>query len=201
MLLTLYSDASFCPKTLAAGWGAWAKRDDWDRGQLYSGAIPERPPNPGVAELLGLAYAIEAMARGGHLDGITCLVLGLDSHEAMATLARLSHAAPASAESPTVHAAVANGARNPSEAARQAVSRIVSSVGGRMMRLRHVKGHGGGKTARSWVNEQCDRAARLQMVALRAQRNAEAVRATIVPPGSEDQPEIQYFAPWTVDRL
>lgn len=80
MLVTLITDASFCPETKAAGWAAWVGSH---RGHARkSGIIPTRVGNNNEAEMraivFGLRFALEQriLFKG---DG---LIVKTDSHHA-----------------------------------------------------------------------------------------------------------------------
>ena len=56
--LTLFVDASFCHRTHAAGYGAWAKKATFEKGLIFGGPLPRGIRNAGEAELGGIALAL-----------------------------------------------------------------------------------------------------------------------------------------------
>lgn len=66
MLITVMSDASFCPTTKAAGYGYWIA---CDRGKIAgSGAFRVDVPSSGVAELLAAVNAIDRACKEGLVE-------------------------------------------------------------------------------------------------------------------------------------
>lgn len=50
-MITVFVDASHCPQTKAAGWGAWAKGHGWERGIACGGPLKMSPLNSSEAEI------------------------------------------------------------------------------------------------------------------------------------------------------
>ncbi len=152
MNMTIFADASFC-QSGAAGWGVWAKRDGWEKGKLFSGAFRQKMPDICTAEISALANGIYAALE----DDITIVMLQSDSVDALRAVksAVISRIKPAPGSTVDVRGEFTP--RN--EQDRAALEIIKTKLSGKIVELRHVKGHsrGGG---RSWVNHQCDRLAR-----------------------------------------
>jgi len=168
-LVTIFADASFCPKSGAAGWGAWAIRDGWDRGRFMGGALRRQIRNSTEAELCGLASAIQHLEAENMLSGVEAFILQCDNTAALGAVARL----------PTAKWSHSSSERDSREMQRrivcapvelQAVEQLREITLSRPIWLRHVKGHAHGKphtSGRHWVNQQCDNEARRHMLARR----------------------------------
>lgn len=158
-LMTLFTDASLCHLTRAAGWGAWVKVDGWDAGRTLSGTVPHPILSSGEAELWGAALALEEIAQRCWLADARTVMLQCDSLEMLELLvaqlgARVwdhDQAAP-----------VGRSGATPSLSARDALRRIRTSLGGSWLLVRHVRGHRTGGD-RHWVNRKCDRLAKTEM--------------------------------------
>lgn len=166
MMLTLFCDASHCSRTLAGGWGAWAKRDGWEFGRVFGGPLDARPVNSAEAELAAIAKALTCLAADGDLEPVKTIVLQSDSLAALSAvkalpLARWSRSDD-KRDSGATPARVKLSKRESASLAELSVA-----IGARSVFLRHVKGHKSG-TGRNWVNSQCDRVARKHMRALRS---------------------------------
>ena len=165
MILTLFCDASHCSRTLSAGWGAWAKREEWKRGRIFGGPLTGKPANSTEAELAAIANALQQLAGSGDLVGIKTLMIQSDSLAALAIVRSLPTAAwSRSDDRRDSGAAPTKRKLSPSEIASQAAIR--EAAGNRPLFLRHIKGHKSG-TGRNWVNGQCDRVAKRHMVSVR----------------------------------
>lgn len=171
MLLTLFADASHCPKTKAGGWGAWAKRADWNNGRLFSGPIVNQVPNSGVAEMHAIMHAIEEMDAQNAFGGINAVMIQSDSARSLAYL--LKHVPGARLHQHADSANIGN-ASYASKSEAKAFRRIADVIAKHELHLivRHVRGHKPGE-GRQWVNEQCDRLARTQMKARRIELEGE----------------------------
>jgi ribonuclease HI len=165
----MFTDASHCPHTKAAGWGAWAKRSEWDAGRVAGGRIDRIVESSTEAELCGIANALHHFAYVGALDGITSVMIQCDSTMALGAICK---AIPDARQSPgkgrrdvkviqprTPHAAIE----------REALEHIRRLTLTRRVILRHVKAHQEGQ-GRSWVNGKCDGMARRYMAEIRAER-------------------------------
>ncbi len=163
MHMSLFTDASHCPSTGAAGWGAWAKCNLWSSGALFGGGFKSLLSASHEAELCAIANAMHVLGAGGHLSGVTVLMIQSDNLRALGLVkARVPRAAIRN------HA---DGAKVPdltrvvlSEAEQKGLGIIESesTKGGFSIHLRHVRGHRRGPS-RQWVNRQCDRIAKQHM--------------------------------------
>lgn len=168
-MLTLFTDASFCHRTKAMGWGAWAIHDSWDRGRLLSGSTQGHVTNSGEAELGAILWAIEAYIHKGWWPSDT-VMLQSDSHRALYVLYHLLNNAKVSNHKDSIP--FAKGRMDSSSASftpfeREAALFIHKKTSGRQVWLRHVKGHKDGP-GRQWVNRVCDSLARREMRKRRA---------------------------------
>lgn len=166
VLMTIFADASFCPKTGAAGWGAWAIRDGWGKGRLMGGPFRRTIRNSTEAEICGLASAIHDLDRADALGEVEAFILQCDNVAAPGTI---FHRVPwarwaKSCDARDVAAHFRKSKLQGVEA--EAVDAVKNLTLGRAVWLRHVKGHVSG-TGRNWVNQQCDDEARRHMQAMR----------------------------------
>lgn len=165
MILTLFCDASHCSRTLSAGWGAWAKREEWERGRIFGGPLTGKPANSTEAELAAIANALQQLAGSGDLVGIKALMIQSDSLAALAIVMSLPTAAWSRSDDRRDSGAAPTKQRL-SASDKAALATIRDAAGGRPIFLRHIKGHKSG-TGRNWVNGQCDRVAKRHMVSVR----------------------------------
>lgn len=143
---TLFVDASYCPETRVGAWACWWKVDSIRRSG--SGVFRVPMPDSTTAEACALARALHAYA----------------SHEAMPRrvlaqtdcLGAINVFRPA----PPRMTALAIEAR-----------RLVAGLP-LVIEYRHVRGHQGGASPRSWVNEWCDGVARQLMRRAREEARA-----------------------------
>lgn len=167
-LLTLFADASFCPKTRAAGWGAWAKKDGWQFGRFSGGPMRRPFQTSNAAELCGIASALHDLDAAGALDDVSTVIIQCDNIVALGMI--LSHVARS-------RTASRKGARDVDikpvrwarvdELSRQAITSIRRTTQGKTIWLRHVRGHQTDESGRSWINEQCDAEAKRHMNTVR----------------------------------
>lgn len=162
MNLTLFCDASFCPNTKVAGWGAWAKRMEWVEGALFGGAFKSVFDNNHEAELCAIANALFVLKEQGHLAGITQVMVQSDS---LRSLGLIKSKLPAAKIRDHVDGAsiFKSDTKNMSEAESIGLSLIAKVWSGSFdLQLRHVRGHRHGPS-RQWVNRQCDAIAKRHM--------------------------------------
>lgn len=171
MMLTLFADASFCPKTGAAGWGSWAIKDGWPKGKFLGGPIRRELSTSNTAELCGIAAALWKHDQDGDLEGVTALMLQCDNVTALGyILAALPQASVRRLKNQ--RNAPIGLARTQNKLHLEALDAIRKAGHGRRIFLRHVKGHNGTDDGRSWVNTQCDAEARRHMEARRVELRA-----------------------------
>lgn len=132
---TVHADASF--KDGRGSWAAWVKTS---AGRVVrSGACPEYVRNSGHAELAAVFAGIHlAVSAFPHTTAI------LVRSDCRAALHNLAHRASPSSD----------------PAVQRLRERIRTALGDRHVRIKWVKGHRGGDTVESWVNNACDRLAR-----------------------------------------
>ena len=165
--LALFVDASHCNKTKAAGWGAWAIRDDWERSDVFGAGIPVAVPDINDAETYGIAMALQTLDKRGDAKGITNFSIQCDNVHALGVLyhglahSRVTHHNASKAVITRIDAQ--------STLQREAVRIVREIVGRRPVFIKHVKGHSSG-SGRAWVNSKCDELAGRYMREIRQQR-------------------------------
>lgn len=162
MKMTLFVDASFCPKTLAAGWGSWAIRDDWSKGRNRGGPLNTKHPvtSSNAAEIAGIGASLWQHSQLGDLQGLSSLMIQCDNTAALGFIAT------------KIPRAVRSGKQLFSKAKwgdDPLISAVMATVcetlaGVPLIDLRHVKGHSGLDDGRSWVNRKCDSEAKKNMI-------------------------------------
>nr|WP_250807525.1 hypothetical protein [Neorhizobium tomejilense] len=167
-LVTVFCDVSYCPDSKAAGYGAWYRTDAMDKGVFFGGQVPVPCASSNDGEFWGLAlslYEVFKRLGGAKPDAI---VLQCDNIAALGWVRRFHPLAEAVGDHHGTHAIPNGPAAHPAnmEIAIETVKRMDPTV---RIWLKHVKGHDRkSKTARSWVNKQCDANAREHMLARRA---------------------------------
>jgi ribonuclease HI len=165
-LVTLFCDVSFCPNTGAAGYGAWFRTDDMEKGEFFGESVPVSCSSSNDAEFWGCCLAIRHVFKllG---DKATTVVLQCDNIAALSWMREFHPNAAAVGEHHGTHEIPP-----PPKVYPKAMSTAVAVV--RAMKpsvriwLKHVKGHDKkSKSARSWVNKQCDALAREYMASRR----------------------------------
>lgn len=153
MIVTIFADASFCHDTKAAGWGCWIKNDI--RSVTYSGVFHVSLASSAEAELCALVNATHKAVVQGHAPAGSFLVLESDCTRALDIIrGRLAHRGSLV-----------------EKAARRKLFELLENNRLRF-KVKHVRGHQGGRNARSWVNETCDRLARTAMRSARGKMTA-----------------------------
>jgi|GEM_PF-1988206 len=162
--LTIFADASIYVDEMASGWGGWARGDD--RDPILAGGPAKFSKDSSIVELWALALFIEQLVDGEYMsEADKSIILQSDSLHA---LQMLNAELPNSWASIRKHggADIKRAATIPQEA-KEPIDRIGAALKHcDVVYLRHVKGHQGGRHARSWVNEQCDRRAKKEARAL-----------------------------------
>lgn len=80
MIFTIYTDASMCPWTKAAGWGAWMRDDK--RSFSFSGLIEAGMRSSTDCELAAMAYAMREALRVFDIKKGDMVVFVTDSENA-----------------------------------------------------------------------------------------------------------------------
>lgn len=143
---TINTDASHHPETKASAWACWIKSTHYKIKE--SGLFPDGAPNSSVAELMAIEQAFILLDKlidsepflRSQRDGAGILIyINTDS---MWTINALSNKVKRSKH-------------------RDIARRIRSLTEDYEVQLRHVKAHTKIKDSRSWVNNWCDKAAKL----------------------------------------
>lgn len=179
MMLTLFTDASYCSQTNAAGYGAWFKRDDMPAGETFGGEIFSGVSNSSEAELYAIAYALDRLGRRGFVQHpVKRVMVQSDSSRALQIVLKLI---PNSVESRHASSKLAPLTGGKDGIRATTIERGAAYIAQDVLKhvrtlVRHVKGHqeGGG---RSWVNRQCDGIAYEYMQLARRRLRGEIVEA------------------------
>lgn len=157
MLVTIFSDASFCKNTQAGGWGGWAKSQ---RGTMrHSGAIRHQVFDASQAEMCAILNTIHlAVKRGVAITGDTLLIES-DSLDALGCFERRC---PGKKKIPKGKRGARDRARR--ERRRFLIDAFTKMVEGFQLRFKWVKGHQNDNAGpRAFINNQCDRDAKRHM--------------------------------------
>jgi ribonuclease HI len=171
-ILTVFVDASHCSQTRAAGWGAWARRDDWQRGALLGDGFKQDIPNSAVAELCGIANALTVLKQQGAFADIVLINVQCDCLRALSLMLTCIPWCTISKKAKTGSAIPLIRNSNIAVMEQQAIDAIRVATSGHRISVKHVKGHSGRAEGRSWVNDQCDRIAKRHMEQQRTERRA-----------------------------
>lgn len=170
MWLTVFSDASWDSKFGAAGFGAWAMREDWEQGRFMSGSLNQVLISSTEAELCGIAKALHSLPEGA-FDGITHLSLQCDAVGALGMIYyRLIGRVQLSHVKGEKDVPILRNGNDPTMLQKKALDVIRKTVPIDVpIFLRHIKGHGKKSgSGRTWVNNQCDKLAKTHMRERRA---------------------------------
>ena len=167
--LTLFADASVYHKHGIAAWGGWAKGDGKD-SILLSGEAPFNKDTT-VVELWALAKLVQQLVWDRYLHpDCKSIILQSDNLKALSLIhGNLKNSWPAKRKDP-------KDARikpiKKLKGAEQEPMRILRGCLGLrdVVYLRHIKSHQEGVHGRSWVNEQCDQAAKQKAREIIAQK-------------------------------
>lgn len=147
MVVTVNTDASYCPIQKVGGYAFWIK---CDLGTIAKSGAIKTPENAQDCEIKAVANAVYVLENSTFNNGnIALVVINSDCKKMFPLIGKKSqHAAGRS---------IAN-----------AISRIrkknknITSAK-KIYSLRHVKAHNGTADKRSWVNDWCDRQAKIAM--------------------------------------
>ena len=149
MLVTVITDASYCPETKAAGFGYWAVSQ---RMRKYGGGpLRELPRNSQEAEMLAIVNAVIKACESGVAEAGDEILIQSDCLGALNTF---------------------EGKRTRVADWEQGIVDGLAVFGIELnlfFRYRHVKGHTNGATPRLWVNNLCDKHAKEGMRERRSQ--------------------------------
>lgn len=192
--LTLFTDASFEPRYKTGGWGAWVKREGWERGRIFGQRFHVQMRCQNEAETCAVASAIVMLEKAGVLDGVGEIQLHMDSTHALGHLnlfvckSRLAPQNDGDTKVVTMKKPKQSKLGKNHEAA-MIINKICQERD-ISLQLQHVRGHQRG-TGRYAINRACDHEARRHMVRARAEAKAEK-RARIrraKATGAHPQPE------------
>ena len=165
--ITIYTDASVCPKTGAGGWAAWIKTAPGETA-LHSGAFKTRVTNSTDAEMRAIANALAIVKK--LYDTKDCIIVVVtDSQQAIGTIdiVRFGDKKPLSKKTKR------NRKKRGIPFKALADSIVENQPPCIELRLNWVKGHNGNKDgARSYVNRLVDNASRKKMREARLQKGA-----------------------------
>lgn len=144
--ITIYTDASMCPKTGAMGWAAWIKWAVDGRKELSGHLLLEKPCST-LAELTAIYIAVQHVSQTMNTQHCH-LVIVTDSLNSQQTL---------------------QGSRNQySEFRKKILSCLQPHTS---LAVNKVKAHSNKDGRRSWVNNRVDELAKIEMKKLRVQLN------------------------------
>jgi ribonuclease HI len=176
-VLTVIADASFCQHTKAAGWGAWLKGDRAD-GVFMGAAFSAPIQNSERAELCAIVNAVHRAHKAGlYREGDTLSIqsdcmwpLGLIA--AGIVWARRGREVRARGDVPVHFVSVRSATKRVD---RIALDHLRELTKGCRIVVRHVRGHTGNATGRSYVNARCDEIAKGHMRQARLALKEQAV--------------------------
>lgn len=144
MKATVITDASFCPRTKAAGWAAWVRVDGRREPIKRYGAFKQPVLTSRDAEMLAAINGVFIAAK----EGATRVLVQTDCLAVVHMF-----------EGVTVQKSI-----------KDAFTRAQAQAGifGLRVSAKHVKGHTADPASRSWVNRWCDEQAGKEMRARRA---------------------------------
>lgn len=176
--LTIFSDASFCIQTKAAGWAAWMKGNGRP-SKTIGGQITKAVDHSYDAETFAAVNALYAARSLGYLTAGDVVMLQSDS---LHTLNVICGHLPGTMESKHADGMALQGIRakrlkKADHAALGALRQLMSETPIQII-VRHVRGHQEGR-GRAWVNNECDRIAKEHMrEARRAARQQQPMEIT-----------------------
>jgi ribonuclease HI len=167
-LVTLFCDVSFCPNSGAAGYGAWYRTDDMEKGEFFGESIPVTCSSSNDAEFWGLTMSLRHVLKllG---DKVTAVVLQCDNIAALSWMREFHPNAAAVGDHHGTHG-IPKAPKTYPKAMGTAIGVVQAMKPSVRVWLKHVKGHSKSKSARSWVNKKCDELAREYMAARRGGR-------------------------------
>lgn len=170
---TIFTDAALCPRTGAAGWGAWLKGGE--RSSVsFGGPIAELLKSSSEAEARAAANAFAVARKRGLIEAGSVVMWQSDS---LVALRWLLVAYPHSRDRPAKDGlSVGKPRKVPAGASTSAGARELARICAELelkVLTRHVRGHQQGPN-RQWVNRLCDEIAGDHMRARRRIAEAEA---------------------------
>lgn len=77
-IVTVFTDASYCPNSRKGGWAMWAKRKK-DEQIVHSHHFKRKIKDNNVAEMMAIANSLKYLYNKGWLEPNTRVVIGTDS--------------------------------------------------------------------------------------------------------------------------
>jgi ribonuclease HI len=151
MLITLFTDASYCNRSRVAAYAAWAKADG--RTVRHSGVLRQPVPNSSMAETMALVNGIHLAIAAMRPPAASKIIAQTDCLGAIQALSGLLRRAQVIRQYEAVIAAY----------------RDKVAAAGVVVEFRHVRGHKGTVTPRNAVNTWCDEECRRLMRAARSE--------------------------------
>jgi len=177
--VTLFTDAALCPRTGAAGWGAWLKGGA--RASVsFGGPIADLLNSSSEAEARAAANAFAVARKRGLIEPGSVVMWQSDS---LVALRWLLVAYPHARDRPAKDGlAVGRPRKVPAGAAKSPGARELARICGELelkVLTRHVRGHQQGPN-RQWVNRLCDEIAGEHMRARRLLQGSAAAKSATV---------------------
>lgn len=164
-LITLFCDVSYCPDSKATGYGAWYRREGMEKGAFFGEPIPVPCASSNDGEFWGVVMALRRVFKDN--PDATTVVLQCDNINALSWVREFHPNAVAVGEHHKTHG-IPQASRSYPKSMKTAIAIMRAMSPDVRIWLKHVKGHDKkSKTARSWVNKQCDALAREYMTAHR----------------------------------
>jgi ribonuclease HI len=165
-LVTLFCDVSYCPNSKAAGFGAWYRTDDMEKGEFFGDGVPVACKSSNDSEFWGAVLAIRHVLKTIGTK-VKTIVLQCDNINALSWIREFHPNAAAVGDHHGTHGIPLPSKTYP-KSMETAVAVIRAMDPSVKVWLKHVKGHDHkSKSARSWVNQRCDDLAREHMTAKR----------------------------------
>jgi ribonuclease HI len=149
MLITLFTDASYCDRSRVGAYAAWAKADG--RTVRHSGVLKQPVPSSSLAETMALVNGIHLAIAAMRPPSSSKIIAQTDCLTAIQALTGMLKRAQAIRDYAAVIAAY----------------RDKVAAAGVVVEFRHVRGHKGTVTPRNAVNTWCDGECRRLMRAAR----------------------------------
>lgn len=162
-MVTIFADASFDERTMAAGWACWVKTNSAPSA-ISSGVITSPVRSSQEAELWALANALAFAHRQNALKPGALVLLQSDCIPA---LTRIVMQIPGTVDRPFNGGLIVprktKAAVTKAECAALVVIAETVLATGISLLTRHVRAHQENHDGRQWVNNECDRLAKLAM--------------------------------------
>jgi len=165
--VTVITDASMCHKTGAVGWGAWAKHDGID-SKLFGGELKRLIFKSYEADMCAIANALHFLKKDATLMRVRKIYIQSDNVRALSIIQTMDNCHFIKRKSRFDTDVRRFDLDKITETERECLDFIKRITKNHIVHVRHVKGHqGADKTGRAWVNNQCDKIAKLHMQTVR----------------------------------